>query len=217
MWIEFSGQGLNPDPRQCKRGVLATGPSGIVPPVCLFSPLFMPGGFHEQRSLASYSPRDHKASDTTKRLSTHSWLTMLCYFQVYSRVIQLCIYMYLFFFKFSHLGYFPSVYKWDLHPWLVPKSAHPLPQPAPGSPGFPSQSQDFWRELPKQKIQNCFGHNFARLSRTESLQCMCPQGMRPGRLKNRVVSSWSRLLLRQKFFEINFFHRLSRVKSLKNY
>ena len=31
----------------------------------------------------------------------------MCYFQVYSKVTQLCIYMYLFFFKlFSHLGYY---------------------------------------------------------------------------------------------------------------
>ena len=32
---------------------------------------------------------------------------MLCQFQVHSKVIQLCVYMYLFFFKFfSHLGYY---------------------------------------------------------------------------------------------------------------
>ena len=37
----------------------------------------------------------------------YSWLAMLCPFQVYSRVIQLCIYKYLSFFKFfSHIGYY---------------------------------------------------------------------------------------------------------------
>ena len=35
----------------------------------------------------------------------HSWLTMLCLLQMYSKVVQLYIYMYLFFFKyFSHFG-----------------------------------------------------------------------------------------------------------------
>ena len=35
----------------------------------------------------------------------YSWLTMLCYFQMYNKVIQLYIYMYLFLFKFfSWLG-----------------------------------------------------------------------------------------------------------------
>ena len=35
-----------------------------------------------------------------------SWLSMLCWFQVYSKEIHLYIYTYLFFFKlFSHLGY----------------------------------------------------------------------------------------------------------------
>ena len=36
-----------------------------------------------------------------------SWFTVLCSFQVYSKVIQLYVHMYLFFFKlFSHLGYY---------------------------------------------------------------------------------------------------------------
>ena len=35
----------------------------------------------------------------------YSWFTMLCQFQVYSKVIQLYIYIYLFFFRFfSHIG-----------------------------------------------------------------------------------------------------------------
>ena len=35
----------------------------------------------------------------------YSWLTMLCQFQVYSKVVKLHIYIYLFFFKFfPHLG-----------------------------------------------------------------------------------------------------------------
>ena len=37
----------------------------------------------------------------------HSWLTILCWFHMYSKVIQLYIYMYLFFFKsISYLGYY---------------------------------------------------------------------------------------------------------------
>ena len=36
----------------------------------------------------------------------YSWFTMLCYFQVYSTVIQLHIYIYPFFFRFfSYMGY----------------------------------------------------------------------------------------------------------------
>ena len=40
----------------------------------------------------------------------HIWLTILHLFQVYSEVIQLYIYMYLFFFKlFSHLGCYKNI------------------------------------------------------------------------------------------------------------
>ena len=36
------------------------------------TPVFLPGEFHGQRSLAGYSPWGHKESDTTERLSlTH--------------------------------------------------------------------------------------------------------------------------------------------------
>ena len=38
----------------------------------------------------------------------YSWFTMLCYFQAYSRVIQLYMYIYIFFFGFiffSLIGY----------------------------------------------------------------------------------------------------------------
>ena len=35
------------------------------------TPLFLPGEFHEQGSLAGYSPWDCKESDTTERLSLH--------------------------------------------------------------------------------------------------------------------------------------------------
>ena len=34
------------------------------------TPVFLPGKFHEQRSLVGYSPQGCKESDTTKRLST---------------------------------------------------------------------------------------------------------------------------------------------------
>ena len=33
------------------------------------TPLFLPGEFHGQRSLASYSPWGHKESDTTEQLT----------------------------------------------------------------------------------------------------------------------------------------------------
>ena len=37
------------------------------------APVFLPGESHGQRSLASPSPWDHKESDTTERLTLHSW------------------------------------------------------------------------------------------------------------------------------------------------
>ena len=36
------------------------------------TPLFLPGKFHGQRSLAGYSPWGHKESDTTEQLSMHT-------------------------------------------------------------------------------------------------------------------------------------------------
>ena len=36
---------------------------------CLPTPVFLPGEFHGQRSLAGYSPWDHKESDMTERLT----------------------------------------------------------------------------------------------------------------------------------------------------
>ena len=37
------------------------------------TPVFLPGEFHEQRSLAGHSPWGHKESDTTEQLTlTHS-------------------------------------------------------------------------------------------------------------------------------------------------
>ena len=36
------------------------------------TPVFLPGKSHRQRSLMSYSPRDHKDLDTNKRLSIHT-------------------------------------------------------------------------------------------------------------------------------------------------
>ena len=33
------------------------------------TPVFLPGKSHEQRSLAAYSPWDHKESDATERLN----------------------------------------------------------------------------------------------------------------------------------------------------
>ena len=39
------------------------------------TPVFLPGEFHRQRSLVGYSPRGHKESDTTERLTLSLWLT----------------------------------------------------------------------------------------------------------------------------------------------
>ena len=36
---------------------------------CLFTPIFLPGAFHGQRSLAGCSPWGHKESDTTEQLT----------------------------------------------------------------------------------------------------------------------------------------------------
>ena len=38
----------------------------------LFTPVFLPGESHGQRSLANCSPWGHKESDTTEQLSTHT-------------------------------------------------------------------------------------------------------------------------------------------------
>ena len=55
------------------------------------TPGFLPGKFHGQRSLAGYSPRGHKESDTTKQLHFFSspklffcLLLLLAMFQVAS-------------------------------------------------------------------------------------------------------------------------------------
>ena len=37
-----------------------------------FTPVFLPGESHGQRSLAGYSLWGHKESDTTEQLSTHT-------------------------------------------------------------------------------------------------------------------------------------------------
>ena len=37
------------------------------------TPVFLPGEFHGQRSLAGYSPGGHKESDTTERLTDFSF------------------------------------------------------------------------------------------------------------------------------------------------
>ena len=44
------------------------------------APVFLPGKFHGQRSLVSYSPWDHKESDTTKQLTyTHTQMQDIAY------------------------------------------------------------------------------------------------------------------------------------------
>ena len=41
------------------------------------NPEFLPGKFHEQRSLASYSPWGPKESNMTEQLSTHAEMLLM--------------------------------------------------------------------------------------------------------------------------------------------
>ena len=41
------------------------------------SPVFWPGEFHGQRSLASYSPRGRKELDRTEQLSLATWASLM--------------------------------------------------------------------------------------------------------------------------------------------
>ena len=38
----------------------------------ILTPVFLPGEFHGQRSLAGYGPWGHEASDTTEQARTHA-------------------------------------------------------------------------------------------------------------------------------------------------
>ena len=51
-------------------------------------PLFLPGKFHEQRHLASYSPRGLKESNTTEQLQAHIY--DLCSAAVAAKLLQSC-------------------------------------------------------------------------------------------------------------------------------
>ena len=42
------------------------------------TPVFLPEKFHEQKSLVGYSPKGHKKSDMTERLSTHILCMHVC-------------------------------------------------------------------------------------------------------------------------------------------
>ena len=71
--------------------------------------VFLPGESHGQRSLAGFSPWGHEESDmaeAAQHTSTHSCFTVLSQFLPYSKVNQLYVYTYPFFFGFpSHLGH----------------------------------------------------------------------------------------------------------------
>ena len=58
----------------------------------LLTPVFLPGKFHSQRSLAGYSPQGHKESDTTEQLThTHTAGTpcfLLCSLMILKGYIQ---------------------------------------------------------------------------------------------------------------------------------
>ena len=46
------------------------------------TPVFLPGEYHRQRSLAGYIPWGHKDSDTTEQL-TLSWRGIICLYAFY--------------------------------------------------------------------------------------------------------------------------------------
>ena len=74
----------------------------------LLTPLFLPGEFHGQRSLASYSPWSHKQSDTTERLTythTHIYVIFL-YVHIFSCRVFLGTDI-KFRWKFYHLYFLP--------------------------------------------------------------------------------------------------------------
>ena len=58
------------------------------------TPVFLPGEFHGQRSLAGYSPMGHRELDMTKWLNTH-----ICFFQLFNK---LYIYIYMSFYMKRH-------------------------------------------------------------------------------------------------------------------
>ena len=66
----------NPWGLRCKETACSVGDLGLIPGLGrsprerneLLPPVFLPGEFHGQRSLASYTPWGHKGSDTSERL-----------------------------------------------------------------------------------------------------------------------------------------------------
>ena len=42
----------------------------------VLTPIFLPGESHGPRSLVGYSPLDHKESDMTEQLNTHTYCTL---------------------------------------------------------------------------------------------------------------------------------------------
>ena len=55
------------------------------------SPVFLPGKFHGQRSLAGYSPWVHKELDTTEQSSTHSLLLVNVPFSLIKQMCSVCL------------------------------------------------------------------------------------------------------------------------------
>ena len=51
------------------------------------TPLFFPGKFCGQRSLADYSPWRHKESDTTEQLSMHTWEQFAWFLKIFYQVL----------------------------------------------------------------------------------------------------------------------------------
>ena len=75
---------------------------------------FLPGKFHGQRSLVGYSPWDHKESDTTQQLSTHTccnehWgacvLSEDIFLQIYTKGVRLQGHMVALFSGFKELSH----------------------------------------------------------------------------------------------------------------
>ena len=66
------------------------------------APVFLPGKSHGRRRLAGYSPGGCKESDVTERLSTAQVIDNVMLVSVFSRVIQLYVYV-----IYTFSDYFP--------------------------------------------------------------------------------------------------------------
>ena len=74
--VALSGKEFGFQSRRCKRGRFSHWVGKIPRRKWQLTPVFLPGKFHEQRSLVSYSPWGRRESDTTER--THcKWMILV--------------------------------------------------------------------------------------------------------------------------------------------